>query len=104
MNRIEARTTVFAGAALALVLLAANPVSAAAPAAPGDASESAPIVVAQLSAAAQVAPATSPAAGYPASQRGVREAAAQGNEALRRYIWRTRMIYDYYFYDFALRQ
>ena len=34
-------------------------------------------------------------------ERGVREAAAESNEALRRYVWRTRMIYDYYYNDFA---
>jgi hypothetical protein len=31
----------------------------------------------------------------------VRAAAAQGPEALRRYIWRTRMIYNYYYWDYA---
>lgn len=43
-----------------------------------------------------------PVGAYPAYQRGVREAARQGPEALRRYIWRTRMIYNYYFPDFVL--
>ena len=38
---------------------------------------------------------------YPAIETGVRRAAAEGPEALRRYIWRTRMIYNYYFWDFA---
>jgi hypothetical protein len=38
------------------------------------------------------------------SEAGVRQAAAQGSEALRRYVWRTRMIYNYYFWDFAKRQ
>jgi hypothetical protein len=28
-------------------------------------------------------------------------AAAQRPEALRRYLWRTRMIYNYYFWDFV---
>lgn len=32
---------------------------------------------------------------------GVRKAAMQGPEELRRYIWRTRMIYNYYFWDFV---
>jgi hypothetical protein len=36
-------------------------------------------------------------------EAGVRRAAAQGPEALRRYIWRTRMIYNYYYWDFATR-
>ena len=36
-------------------------------------------------------------------EAGVRRAAAQGPDALRRYIWRTRMIYNYYYPDFATR-
>jgi hypothetical protein len=40
---------------------------------------------------------------YPAMQRGVRQAAEQGPQALRRYIERTRMIYNYYYWDFAKR-
>jgi hypothetical protein len=39
----------------------------------------------------------------PAYQAGVRAAAAQGPEALRRYLWRTRMIYNFYYWDFAPR-
>jgi hypothetical protein len=38
---------------------------------------------------------------YPANEAGVRRAAAQGPEALRRYIWRTRMVYNYYFWNFV---
>src|SRR6476469_7741418 len=38
---------------------------------------------------------------YPSSEAGVRRAAAQGAESLRRYIWRTRMIYNYYFPNFV---
>lgn len=38
---------------------------------------------------------------YPAYQRGVRQAAAEGPDALRRYIWRTRMIYNFKYTDFA---
>jgi hypothetical protein len=40
---------------------------------------------------------------YPSYQAGVRAAAAQGPEALRRYLWRTRMIYNFYYDDFAPR-
>ena len=40
----------------------------------------------------------------PAHERGVRRAAAESNEALRRYIWRTRMIYDFYYSDFAPKE
>jgi len=43
-----------------------------------------------------------PAAGYPAIQAGVRRAAAEGPDALRRYVWRTRMIYNFYIVDFML--
>jgi hypothetical protein len=41
---------------------------------------------------------------YPPMQKGVRQAAEQGPEALRRYISRTRMIYNYYFWDFAKQE
>ena len=40
---------------------------------------------------------------FPSYQTGVRAAAAQGPEALRRYLWRTRMIYNFYYDDFAPR-
>lgn len=40
---------------------------------------------------------------YRPLEAGVRKAAMQGPEALRRYIWRTRMIYDYYYWDFVTR-
>jgi len=38
---------------------------------------------------------------YPSSEAGLRRAAAQGPLALHLYIYRTRMIYNYYFWDFA---
>ena len=41
---------------------------------------------------------------YRPLEAGVRKAAMQGPDALRRYIWRTRMIYDYYYWDFAIRE
>jgi hypothetical protein len=41
------------------------------------------------------------AGSYPPIEAGVRRAAAQGPDALRRYIWRTRMIYNYNFWDFV---
>ena len=34
-------------------------------------------------------------------EAGVRFAARQGPDALRQYIWRTRMIYGFYYGDFA---
>ena len=63
---------------------------------------SSPLVLAQASAPRVDADRVAvPVRAYPAYQRGVREAAAQGPEALRRYIWRTRMIYNFYFPDFV---
>jgi hypothetical protein len=53
--------------------------------------------------AAQVSGSTMPRS-YPPSEAGVRRAAAEGPEALRRYIWRTRMIYNYYFWNFVKQQ
>jgi len=50
---------------------------------------------------ARVPQAVLPANAFPAHQRGVRQAAAESNEALRRYSRRTRMIYNFYYNDFA---
>lgn len=84
-------------------VVAAVCVPVAAAAEPGSAStQPATVVVAQAGPAAMpfgrhlVAPRA-----FRPLERGVREAAAESNEALRRYIWRTRMIYDYYYNDFA---
>jgi hypothetical protein len=41
---------------------------------------------------------------YPSSEAGVRRAAAQGPLALHLYTYRTRMIYNYYFWDFAKQE
>jgi hypothetical protein len=38
---------------------------------------------------------------YPSSEDALRRAAAQGPLALHLYIYRTRMIYNYYIWDFA---
>ena len=43
-------------------------------------------------------------ASFPSSEAGVRRAAADGAESLRRYIQRTRMIYNYYYWNFAKQQ
>jgi hypothetical protein len=100
MNRNEARSTMFAGAAVALILLASTPLLAAEPASPRDA---APLVVAQSGPAQTRDPAVAAIDAYPAYQRGVRAAAREGDEALRRYIWRTRMIYNFYFQDYVVK-
>jgi hypothetical protein len=59
----------------------------------------APVQLAALSAPA--APATTAVRTFPAHEAGVRAAAAQGAEPLRRYIFRTRMIHNFYYNDFA---
>ena len=60
----------------------------------------APVVLAQAGGTMSGAPVTF-APAYPAYEARVRAAAAQGPEALRRYIFRTRMIYNFYYWDFA---
>jgi hypothetical protein len=100
MNRFEARSTMFAGAAVALALLASTVALAAGPTSPRD---DAPIVVAQAGTVQNRSPAAASIDAYPAYQRGVREAARESDEALRRYIWRTRMIYNFYFQDYVAK-
>lgn len=100
MNRNEARSTMIAGAAVALVLLASSAVLAAEST---SARDDAPVVVAQAAAVQNRGPAGASIDAYPAYQRGVREAARESDEALRRYIWRTRMIYNFYFQDYVAR-
>ena len=102
------RCTLFGGALVALAGLASFPVAAAdangTAATSDDAAATSPMVVAQVSRRpAAIAPrlVVPDAAAYPAYQRGVRKAADEGSEALRRYIWRTRMIYNFYYPDFA---
>jgi hypothetical protein len=86
---------------IASVVAAVVPVAAAAET-DNASTQPAPVVVAQAGPTA-----TLPGRSLVASrafrplERGVREAAAESNEALRRYVWRTRMIYDYYYNDFA---
>ena len=43
-------------------------------------------------------------ASFPSSETGVRKAAAEGPESLRRYVQRTRMIYNYFYWKFAKEQ
>lgn len=95
MNR---RSHALAGAlALAATAALANPVASA---------TSLPQTSMQVAAAddtetvAQVPGSTMPRS-YPPSEAGVRRAAAESPEALRRYIWRTRMVHNYYFWDFV---
>lgn len=62
------------------------------------------LAVADSTDAVADAPGTAMPRSYPSSEAGVRLAAAQGPEALRRYIWRTRMIYNYYFWNFIKQE
>ncbi len=86
------------GTALAL---AAATAFAEAPAPQVNAQE--PILLAQVtSASASTNTAGSMTYDYPPLEAGVRKAAIEGPEALRRYIHRTRMIYAWYYPDFVL--
>ena len=93
-------------AGCAVIGFAALTSSAAWAGIPADENKDAPPVVAAQASTPDVrAPqAALPANAFPAYQRGVRQAAAEGNEALRRYIWRTRMIYNFYYNDFAPKE
>lgn len=97
------RCTLFGVAVAALAPFPAAAESSNKAAASDDSATTRPMIVAQASRPAAGAPrlAVADAAAYPAYQRGVIAAAREGNEALRRYIWRTRMIYDFYYPDFA---
>ncbi len=93
------RCTLFGGVVVALAVVASPAVRAAEST---DArQDAAPIVIAQVSEPASVSTRGAVPDALPAYQRGVRQAAAESNEALRRYIWRTRMIYNFYYDDFA---
>ena len=56
------------------------------------------IVVAQAGVAA---PGTVVVRPYPDYMKRAAAAAAQGPDALRRYLWRTRGIYNFYYWDFV---
>lgn len=99
MNPIPMRCTLVGGAVFALAILATPVVSAAQPDVPV-----VPVVVAQAAPSTDARAADMTFDEYPAYQRGVRAAAAEGPEALRRYTWRTRMIYNFYYNDFVPKQ
>ena len=93
-------TSLFAGAAVAIALVMSPAVSAAET--DTDRQDAAPIVVTQASAPATSARSTAlPPDGGAVHLRGVRTAAMQGPDALRRYTFRTRMIYNYDYEDWA---
>jgi len=94
-------STLFAGAAVAIALA----ISPAASAAESNvaAADAAPIVLAQVGAPASSAMnnlAVDPDLGA-VNLRGVRKAARQGPDELRRYIFRTRMMYNFDYEDWA---
>jgi hypothetical protein len=80
--------------------LAATTAFAEAPAQQVNAPET--IVVAQAAGTSAGANTGSMTYAYPPLEAGVRKAAAEGPEALRWYIHRTRMIYAWYYPDFVL--
>lgn len=90
------------GAALALAATAAlaNPLApqTSAP------QTSVQLAVADSTEAVANAPISTMPRSYPPLEAGVWRAAAQGPEALRRYIWRTRMIYGYYYWNFVKQE
>jgi hypothetical protein len=97
-NRSTASNALILGAMIALT-------SSIAYAAPTFAPQGA-TVVAAASDAGRAASATGSGdtAGFPSGEAGVRRATAEGPESLRRYIQRTRMIYNYYYWSFAKEQ
>ena len=96
MNANALRTNQF-GLGIAAVAMSVTLSFSAAPAfaAPSDQ----PVVVAQAVVVAP-APTTMVVRQYPDYMSRAAAAAAQGPEALRRYLWRTRMIYNFYYPDF----
>lgn len=102
MNPKPMHRTLFAGTAVAIAVAISPTVSAAQPDA---AANAAPIVLAQAGApmsttAAMRSVGIDPDLGA-VNLRGVRKAAAQGPNELRRYIFRTRMIYNFDYEDWA---
>jgi len=83
---------------IALAALSIGTAFAAGTTSEGTATSAEPVVVAQ---AAMVTPAPMVVQTYPAYESGAVAAARQGPEALRRYLWRTRMIYNFYYPDFV---
>jgi len=93
-------SSLFAGAAVALALGTSSALASEATTAIPDA---VPVVVAEVSTPGT--PAVMPAGNEdPVHLRGVRKAATESPEALRRYIWRTRMIYNHWYDSFAPKE
>jgi hypothetical protein len=102
MSSNPMRCTLVGGAVVALAAITSS--SAMAGDAPNAMADAAPIVVAQTAMPVAMLNPNTALDEHPAYQRGVRKAAAEGPEALRRYIWRTRMIHNFYYKDFARQE
>jgi hypothetical protein len=100
LKEIAMHAKSIARAAIALAAFTVGVAFASEAASPTTIDKDTPIVLAQASTTMPAAPVTM-APAFPAHETRVRAAAAQGPEALRRYIWRTRMIYNFYYWDFA---
>jgi len=102
MKSISLPCNFWGGALLALACFSLPSISTAqsTDAAPAPA----PAVVAQASIQAAAADNAVPVDEFPAYQRGVRQAAKEGPDALRRYVWRTRMIHNFRYNDFAPKE
>jgi hypothetical protein len=96
-NRLTVSNALILGATLMLT----SPLVFAAEATPQNAT-----IVAAAGSAGNTANVTGSAepVSFPSSESGVRRAAAEGPESLRRYVQRTRMIYNYYYWNFAKEQ
>lgn len=88
----------FCTATAALLCAATHPARAAGPQ-PADAPR--PVLVAQADAALRASHADVPVLAQGPGERGARVAAAKSPQALRQYIFRTRMIYGLQYSDFA---
>lgn len=99
LDRYTQRSCHALGAALALVASTALADAAAPQPAIADASMKLTVTGVMPAAADSTTPYI-----YPSSEAGLRRAAAQGPVALHLYIYRTRMIYNYYIWDFAQRE
>ena len=103
MSTNPLRCTLFGGAMVALAMLT-SPVMSVAQAMDGAAADT-PVVLAQAPAPSANVPEAAPRSEqYPSHERGVRKAATEGPDALRRYIWRTRTIYNFWYNDFAPKE
>ena len=92
--------------AVALALGATAAAAATAETEAKDATTEPKVLVAQAAPSPAPAAATTmdPAAGKNPLQARAWRAAAEGIEPLRRYLWRTRMIYNFYIGDFVVKE